>query len=147
MAEKQNGLNSKVSQAVVYFWQTRRSQVEKQKQAGTPDQGYRGAVTGGAQMDGFISLITETIESAGIDKKHIYFRQFLELPGYFRPTKEWDLLVVKDNQLIIALEAKSQVGPSFGNNFNKEPKKQWEVPWIYGLPTERVPLTKRLNLG
>jgi hypothetical protein len=28
------------------------------------------------------------------------------------------LLVVKDNQLIIALEAKSQVGPSFGNNFN-----------------------------
>jgi hypothetical protein len=82
------------------------------------DQGYRGAVTGGAQMDGFISLITEKIESAGIDKKHIYFQQSLELPGYFRPTKEWDLLVVKDNQLIIALEAKSQVGPSFGNNFN-----------------------------
>ena len=118
MAKKQNDLHSKVSQAVAYFWQTRRSQVEKQKQAGTLDQGYRGAVTGGAQMDGFISLITETIESAGIDKKHIYFQQSLELPGYFRPTKEWDLLVVKDNQLIIALEAKSQVGPSFGNNFN-----------------------------
>jgi hypothetical protein len=118
MAEKQNGLNLKVSQAVVYFWQTRQSQVEKQKQVGTPDQGYRGAVTGGAQMDGFINLITEIIESAGIDKKHIYFQQSLELPGYFRPTKEWDLLVVKDNQLIIALEAKSQVGPSFGNNFN-----------------------------
>jgi hypothetical protein len=118
MAEKQNDLHSKVSQAVAYFWQTRRSQVEKQKQTGSPDQGLRGAVTGGAQMDGFISLITETIESAGIDKKHIYFQQSLELPGYFRPTKEWDLLVVKDNQLIIALEAKSQVGPSFGNNFN-----------------------------
>ncbi len=69
-------------------------------------------------MDGFISLVTETIASAGIDKQHIYFQKSLELPGYFRPTKEWDLLVVKDNQLIIALEAKSQVGPSFGNNFN-----------------------------
>jgi len=118
MAEKQNDLHSKVSQAVAYFWQTRQSQVEKQKQAGTPDQGYRGAVTGGAQMDGFISLVTETIASAGIDKKHICFQQSMELPGYFRPTKEWDLLVVKDNQLIMALEAKSQVGPSFGNNFN-----------------------------
>jgi hypothetical protein len=118
MTEKQNDLHSKVSKAVAYFWQTRQSQVEKQKQTGSTDQGFRGAVTGGAQMDGFISLITETIASAGIDKQHIYFQQSLELPGYFRPTKEWDLLVVKDNQLIIALEAKSQVGPSFGNNFN-----------------------------
>ncbi len=116
MADKQNDLHSKVSQAVAYFWRTRQSQVEKQ--TGSTDQGFRGAVTGGAQMDGFISLITEKIESAGIDKKHIFFQKSLELPGYFRPTKEWDLLVVKNNQLIIALEAKSQVGPSFGNNFN-----------------------------
>ena len=42
----------------------------------------------------------------------------LELPGFFRPTKEWDLLVIRDNKLIAAIEAKSQVGPSFGNNFN-----------------------------
>jgi len=118
MANKQDDLHSKVSQAVTHFWQMRRIQVEKQKRRGSTDQGYRGAVTGGAQMDGFISLITETIVSAGIDKKHIFFQKSLELPGYFRPTKEWDLLVVKNNQLIMALEAKSQVGPSFGNNFN-----------------------------
>lgn len=118
MTEKENDLHSKVSKAVAYFWQTRQNQVEKQKQIGSTDQGFRGAVTGGAQMDGFINLITEIIASAGINKQHIYFQQSLELPGYFRPTKEWDLLVIKDNQLIIALEAKSQVGPSFGNNFN-----------------------------
>src|SRR5437867_8108420 len=40
------------------------------------------------------------------------------LPGFFRPTKEWDLLVVRDGELIAAMETKSQVGPSFGNNFN-----------------------------
>jgi len=40
------------------------------------------------------------------------------LPGYFRPTKDWDLLIINNqNQLIAALEFKSQVG-SFGNNFN-----------------------------
>lgn len=69
-------------------------------------------------MDGFIRLITEVIKSAGIDDGAIFFKKSLELPGYFRPTKEWDLLVVKENQLIIGLEVKSQVGPSFGNNFN-----------------------------
>lgn len=37
---------------------------------------------------------------------------------YFRPNKKWDLLVVDNNELVIAIEFKSQVGPSFGNNFN-----------------------------
>lgn len=69
-------------------------------------------------MDGFISLLQELIVEAGIQEKHIFHNTALELPGFFRPTKEWDLLVVRDNQLILALESKSQVGPSFGNNFN-----------------------------
>ena len=42
----------------------------------------------------------------------------LTLPGYFRPTKLWDLLVIDCGRLIAALEFKSHVGPSFGNNFN-----------------------------
>ena len=42
----------------------------------------------------------------------------MELPGYFRPNKKWDLLVVDGDELVIAIEFKSQVGPSFGNNFN-----------------------------
>jgi len=69
-------------------------------------------------MDGFISLLQELIVEAGIQEKHIFHNTALELPGFFRPTKEWDLLVVRDTQLILALESKSQVGPSFGNNFN-----------------------------
>jgi hypothetical protein len=47
----------------------------------------------------------------------VYRRKDVELPGFFRPTKEWDLLVVRDKALLVAIEAKSQVG-SFGNNFN-----------------------------
>jgi len=74
-------------------------------------------VTGGRQMDGFIELLTELIATAGADKSNFYYKSRLELPGYFRPEKKWDLLVVKDNQLLVAVEAKSQVG-SFGNNFN-----------------------------
>ncbi len=39
------------------------------------------------------------------------------LPGYFRATKNWDVLVVHRDRLLAAFEFKSQVG-SFGNNFN-----------------------------
>ena len=39
------------------------------------------------------------------------------LPGYFRATKNWDVLVVHRRRLIAVLEFKSQVG-SFGNNLN-----------------------------
>jgi hypothetical protein len=69
-------------------------------------------------MDGFVDLFTEAITLAGIPDRFVFRKRAVELPGYFRPTKEWDLLVVRDKTLIAAVEAKSQVGPSFGNNFN-----------------------------
>ena len=104
--------------AVRFYWQTRSNQLEKQRKAGGSDQGLRSAVTGGAQMDGLIELLTKLVIEAGVDAKDIYYQNSLELPGYFRPSKKWDFLVVPNGQLIAALEAKSQVGPSFGNNFN-----------------------------
>jgi hypothetical protein len=97
---------------------TRKTQKDKQKKRGVSDAGLRSAVTGGAQMDGFINLFRTLIVDTGIDNQYIFEKKALELPGFFRPTKEWDLLAIKKGQLIVAIEAKSQVGPSFGNNFN-----------------------------
>ena len=111
-------LQRKAERAVAHYWQTRAAQRKKQEQTGKGDQGLRSAVTGGAQMDGFIELFTELIIHAGIPHPYIFRKKAVELPGFFRPTKEWDLLVVRDRTLIAVLEAKSQVGPSFGNNFN-----------------------------
>jgi len=105
-------------EAVRFYWQTRSKQLEKQRKAGGSDQGLRSAVTGGAQMDGFIELLTRLVVEAGIEANDIYYQHSLELPGYFRPNKKWDFLVVPNGKLVAALEAKSQVGPSFGNNFN-----------------------------
>ncbi len=70
-------------------------------------------------MDGFTKLITDLLaEKAGVEKASIFLRKRLELPGFFRPTKEWDILVVRNGQLIAVIETKSHIGPSFGNNFN-----------------------------
>lgn len=111
-------LDARTRQAVAHYWGTRTSQSRRQQQTGKADQGLRGAVTGGAQMDGFVDLFTDLIAGAGIAPEFIFRKRAMELPGFFRPTKEWDLLVVRERTLIAAIEAKSQVGPSFGNNFN-----------------------------
>jgi len=111
-------LSESTATAVAHYWQTRTAQRRKQEQTGKADQGLRSAVTGGAQMDGFIDFFTELVTDAGIPRQYIFRKKAVELPGFFRPTKEWDILVVRDRTLIAAIEAKSQVGPSFGNNFN-----------------------------
>ncbi len=118
MDQIMQNLAERTKQAVARYWQTRSTQRRKQEEGGRADQGLRSAVTGGAQMDGFIDLFTELIQAAGMSGQYIFRKRAVELPGFFRPTKEWDLLVVKDRMLITAIEAKSQVGPSFGNNFN-----------------------------
>ena len=111
-------IDDKTAKAIAHYWKTRATQRQKQETGGKADQGLRSAVTGGVQMDGFIDLFTELIAQAGIPIRYVFRKKAVELPGFFRPTKEWDLLVIRDQKLIAAIEAKSQVGPSFGNNFN-----------------------------
>ncbi len=107
------------SEAVATYWNVRAAQNSKQKTAGRRDQGARAAATGGKQMDGFIAAMTELLLEAGVSLHDIHKgRGAPTIPGFFRPTKEWDLLVIHQGHLQLALEVKSHVGPSFGNNFN-----------------------------
>ena len=81
-----NNLSEYVSHAIAHYWQVRMRQRERQKQSGRADQGARSAVTGGAQMDGFIDLFSQVIIETGIDEQFVFRKKALELPGYFRPT-------------------------------------------------------------
>ena len=112
-----NDIDERFQKAVKEFWGFRRSQQDRQLEAGKQDAGTRGSVTGGGHMESIELLIYDSLLSAGVPKGDIHIRKALELPGYYRPEKKWDLLVIKDNQLLLCLELKSQVG-SFGNNFN-----------------------------
>jgi hypothetical protein len=109
----------KAHEAVQAFWGNRKAAKLKQIESGKADQGERGGVTGGKNMDGFMALILDIVRANGLAHANIHLkRAVLTLPGYFRPTKLWDLLVIYKGELITAIELKSQVGPSFGNNFN-----------------------------
>jgi len=109
----------KARKAIKAFWQSRADATEKQKISGKADQGERAGVTGGKNMDGFANLMIDIVKANGLPHAQIFQKRVtLTLPGYFRPTKLWDLLVINEGRLVAALEFKSHVGPSFGNNFN-----------------------------
>jgi hypothetical protein len=108
----------KAHKAVKEFWGNRDAAKERQLALGKADQGERAGVTSGKNMDGFLSLIIDIVNLNGLSHADIHMnRAMLTLPGFFRPTKLWDLLVLHRGELIAAVELKSQVG-SFGNNFN-----------------------------
>jgi hypothetical protein len=101
--------------AIEAFWAT----LEHQNRATSAgDRGRRAAVTGGKHMDAMVSLLTRVALYSGVSAGSIFYRPPLELPGYFRPEKKWDFLIVEGGNLVAAAELKSQTGPSFGNNFN-----------------------------
>lgn len=109
----------KAREAVKAFWGNRQLATQKQIESGKADQGERAGVTAGKNMDGFLALVLDIVRANGLLHAQIHQnRATLTLPGYFRPTKLWDLLVMYKGELVAAIELKSQVGPSFGNNFN-----------------------------
>ncbi len=119
MAAGHDDLVKGIRSAVRHFWRTRARQAESQgAKSGDRDRGARSAVTGGAHLDGFADLIRELIVDAGISDTAVHRRTRVELPGYYRAEKKWDLVVVVEDRLLATVEFKAQVGPSFGNNYN-----------------------------
>ncbi len=111
--------DNNIRAAVRAFWGSRESARIKQVESGKADQGERASVTAGKNMDGFLAIVQQLVVANGLPDAQVQVsRKLLTLPGYFRPTKVWDVVVIHEGRLVAALEFKSQVGPSFGNNFN-----------------------------
>jgi len=110
---------TRTSEAIKFFWRSRDKAAQKQAKSGKADAGARGAVTAGKNMDNFLPLITDIVKKNGLPNATVHIKKGVTvLPGYFRPTKTWDVVVMDGSTLIAVLELKSHVGPSFGNNFN-----------------------------
>lgn len=94
--------NKRISAAIKSFWDTKKKQ---------------GNVRAGKQLDAFLDLLTSVAVNAGVPKECIYLKNN-HIPGYYRATKDWDLLIISQKGILIAaIELKSQVG-SYGKNLN-----------------------------
>lgn len=103
-------------QAIKHFWMTRERSLSASSGG---HQGERGEVVVRKNVDGFLDLIRNVVLRNGLTDADLHVSKplYLTLPGFFRPTKRWDVLIVHKGVLVAAIELKSQVG-SFGNNFN-----------------------------
>lgn len=111
-------IERRLQEAVQSFWTGRDAQAGKQKETGKIDAGIRGAVTGGQHMGALETLVVDVLIAAGLTEVDIKVKSKLELPGYYRAEKKWDLLVISKGYLVAAIEFKSQAGESIGNNVN-----------------------------
>ena len=89
----------------------------KNKSGKKSDQGNRGALTSGKHLDKIIEIIIGEVDEVFGTGEFDFIKKDCNLPGYFRPFKNWDLLIRKDGCLIAALELKS-IFSSYGNNAN-----------------------------
>lgn len=141
--------NADLKKAINSFWDTRNKQTIGKS---STDQGNRSAVTGGKQLDGIITIISKVAQDIGIPKNCIYTKGN-KIPGFFRPTKDWDILIISpSNKLVSVIELKSQVG-SFGNNFNNRTEEAlgsavdlWTAFRENGYPQKQPPWVGYLML-
>ena len=110
--------DARVADAVREYWAARDGQSSRKRELGRTDAGTRGEVTGGRHLSAFTKLLCEVAHAADFNESEVRFKVGVELPGYFRAMKKWDVVIVRNGKLCAAIEIKSQVGPSFGNNFN-----------------------------
>ena len=109
-------------EAVATFWESRSR--AKARPGGGRDVGNRGLVTGGKNLDGFYDLVRHIVYANGLQADAFFcgagetaVERHTVLPGFYRPVKDWDVVVLHGGHLVAAIELKSQIG-SLGNNFN-----------------------------
>jgi hypothetical protein len=133
--------STRCTEAVLQFWRSRGA-ATGQGQGGTRNQ-----VTAGLNMNGFCELVGHVTRHCGFPPEAIHARRRdLILPGYYRATKNWDVLVIHERRLLAVFEFKSQVG-SFGNNFNNRSEEAigsaadlWQAH-RHGAYTKPVPVS------
>lgn len=103
--------------AVVSYWDVRERQAETSKALGVLNTGIRSEVTGGRHLDELHRLLVRVFVDAGIPAHLIEVRK-RPIPGFFRRTKSWDVVVTVAGRVVGIIELKSMAGEEPGKNYN-----------------------------
>lgn len=111
--------SAEIRKAVRSYWRAKNDSWERNQGGQKVDQGKRGAATAGKNFNGFSDMFARLAAKNGAKSLQIHVTKTkVVLPGHFRPSKQWDLLIINQGRLVAALEFKALGGPSFGNNAN-----------------------------
>jgi len=103
------------AQAINLFWAVKGSQQATADKAGKAS-GKRGSVLAGKHMTAFEDLIRQVVSDAGIETDPEPGKKVF-VPGFYRETKSWDVVLQYRGHILAIVEAKSQ-GSSLAGNFN-----------------------------
>lgn len=107
----------RVLAAVRYWFEAKESQLAAVLNAGRSQGGRRDAVVGGKHLDGLNTLVVDELDRLDVTGLSYLTNARATLPGYYRASKSWDLLVLRDGEPILVVEYKSMKG-SEGKNLN-----------------------------
>lgn len=107
-----------VVDALQAYWDRKDLQYRNAKIAHAVGAGTAGSVRGGRQFDPVAAVLAKPFLEAGYAPDNVRVHGIMALPGFYRPTKDWDLVVTVGGVVAAAFELKALGGPSFGNNAN-----------------------------
>ena len=97
-------------------------------------------MTGGAQMDELFTHFTELYDRAGVPPRTHIRKKAVELPGFFRPTKNGDLLIVAAiKRWLPTIEAELRSAFLRQQYSTTGQRKRWAAPFIFGSAFENAP--------
>lgn len=111
-------MNSNMQDALLQMYKNLDEAAKRQEERGVQDQGERRKVTSGKHLNVVAEAIRKDLIGAGYAAEAVYYENnCLTLPGWFRPSKDWDLMAFDGDDLLAVVELKS-INSSFGNNCN-----------------------------
>lgn len=111
-------MRESVKKALLQMYRNLEQAARLQAYRGIHDQGARSQVTSGKHLNVLAKEIRKDLISAGYAEEDTYYENgCLKLPGWFRPSKDWDMLAFDGDDLLGIIELKS-INSSFGNNAN-----------------------------
>jgi hypothetical protein len=105
--------------AIAGYWATKETQRAAAEAVSSTAEGTAKAVRGGGHFNPVANLLARFFTDAGYPTSSIAASgSGTIVPGYFRPNKAWDLVVIHREVLVAAIELKALGAPSYGKNFN-----------------------------
>lgn len=111
-------MRSDIEQAILGMYDAIDRAAQRQLATGHTDQGRRRGITSGKHLLPLTEIIRSDLIALGFTDDEVFSGgNECVLPGWFRPSKSWDLVGIHNTDLICAVELKS-ISSSFGNNAN-----------------------------
>lgn len=100
---------------LIHFWTEKNAAVRRNIEAGRA--GYGAQARDARHMGGLAAFVRQTFVDAGLDEADVYVDR--AVPGYYRRSKNWDVVATHKGHLVGLVELKSQVGSEGRNGNNR----------------------------